>query len=95
MVSRRTATLPPAQYLARSTRGVHGWRSVVVEWAAPILAVFAPLLGGASAVWSQGVIFIALGILLVLSPPRRTLGTTCQLPGGVPHPVGGQRIPSG
>ncbi|MES2571417.1 MAG: O-antigen ligase family protein [Verrucomicrobiota bacterium] len=35
-----------------------------------VIALLAPLLGGATERWSQGIVFMAIGLLLVVFPPR-------------------------
>ena len=46
----------------------------VRAYAVLLLTVLAPTLGGATELWAQSIILIGAGLLLLLSPPRRSLG---------------------
>ena len=49
-------------------------RAVYVETALAVLPVLACFLGGATERWGQAIVFALLGLLLVIAPPRFSLG---------------------
>src|SRR5438094_10222492 len=50
-------------------------RIKTVEWPVIIfIAVLAPFLGGSTLRWTQGIVLVLLGLLLVIRPPRYSLG---------------------
>ena len=62
--SRRSRRAAPRQQI--------GW----AEWLVPLLPVVACFLGGATEKWAEGIVVALLGLLLLLRPPRFSLGAT-------------------
>ena len=49
-------------------------RRAAVRWSLALLPVLAVLLGGATTRWSQGIVLALLGAILLVAPPRFSLG---------------------
>lgn len=58
----------------RSRKAAPRARSQGTDWLVPLLPLAACFLGGATAKWAEGVVIVLLGILLLLRPPRVSLG---------------------
>lgn len=73
--------MPPAveQRSRRSRRPVPRQEGSWVVAAVPLLPVVACFLGGATQKWAEGIVVALLGILLLLNPPRRSLGLAFNL----------------
>src|SRR3954449_3985728 len=50
-----------------------------VNTAVPMLPVLACLLGGATQKWSEGIVVAVLGLMLLVHPPKESLGTALNL----------------
>ncbi|MDB6155308.1 MAG: hypothetical protein JWL90_3761 [Chthoniobacteraceae bacterium] len=60
-----TASIEPSRISKRSRRPV-----LLIGWIAGIV-LLAPVLGGCTERWSQGTIFVLIGLLLAIRPPRQ------------------------
>ena len=61
---------PSRKRTSFSARTGSGWRN----FALPMLPVLACFLGGATQKWSEGIIVALLGVILMVDPPRHSLG---------------------